>query len=114
MSKVILSEIDIARAGTRVSELARDILADDENDLDNVLEIYFIGRKLLGEVWGTEFHVFGVIASDTDHLPTSKVRPLCSHSMLEKSDEELRRVIEFYKSEVTDACHQILSKYQPI
>ncbi len=44
----------------RVSALARVILASDENYLDNVLELYQIDNRLLGEIRDTEFHVFGV------------------------------------------------------
>ena len=114
MNKVILNEQEYKETAKRATELANCFLAGDEDYLDNALEMNRIGNKLMGEVWGTEFHVFGVIGSDTDHLPTKKVRPLCSKSMLEKSDEELRGIIDFYKRDVASACNEILSKYQNV
>ena len=114
MNKVILNKAEYKNAANRAVELASCFLNSDENYLDNVLEINRTGNNLVGEVWDTEFHVFGVIASDTDHLPTNKVRSLCSQSMLEKSDEELQGIIMFYKTDVFKACHEILSKYQNV
>ncbi len=100
--------------GLKATELAGSLLESDADYLENVLELNSIGNRLVGEVWGTEFHVFGVIASDTDHLPVKKVRPLCSAAMLEKSDDELRGIIRYYRAEVWDACRRILSKYQNV
>ncbi len=65
-------------------------------------------------LWNTDFHVFGEIASDTDHLPMKDVRAHCSVRMLERSDRELIRVIVAYKGEVEIACHSILTKYQGV
>ena len=114
MNKVILNETEFRDDANRAIELARCLLQDDKDYLDTVLELNRIGNRLVGEVWDTKFHVFGIIASDTDHLPTKKVRPLCSQSMLEKSDEELEDIINFYEKDVADACRKILSKYQNV
>ena len=114
MSKIILNESEHREATKKAIELAGLLLSSTEDYLENVLKINRIGNRLVGEVWETEFHVFDVIASDTDHLPTKKVRPLCSQSMLEKSDKELQNVIKFYQTDVENACHQILSKYQNV
>lgn len=114
MNKVILNETEYGEAIKRAIELARCLLASNEDYLDNVLEINRLGHELVSEVWGTEFHVFGVIASDTDHLPTKKVRPHCSQSILTKSDEELENIIKFYKADVSHACHEILAKYENV
>ena len=92
--------------------LANSILRSDENYLDNILNLWRIGEQLLGKVWDTEFHVFGVIASDTDHLPLSKIRKYCSETMLEKSDIELSEIIKSYKNDVIEACNEILTKHQ--
>ena len=114
MNKLFLDEPKYKEAAKRATELAGYFLGDNENYLDNVLEMNRVGNELVGEIWDTEFHVFGVIASDIDHLPTNRVRPLCSESMLEKSEIELTGIIKFYKTDVASACHEILSKYQSI
>jgi hypothetical protein len=114
MDRVFTDESEFKRCASKAIELAGSLLESDADYLENVLELNSIGTRLVGEVWGTEFHVFGVIASDTDHLPTKKVRPLCSAAMLEKSDNELCGIIDSYKTEVSDACRRILSKYQNV
>lgn len=49
----------------KACELARKLLQSDENYLDHVIELWKIGNSLYGQVWDTEFHIFGVIESDT-------------------------------------------------
>lgn len=114
MDRVFTDESELKRCASKAIELAGSLLESDADYLEKVLELNSIGTRLVGEVWETEFHVFGVIASDTDHLPTKKVRPLCSAAMLEKSDNELREIINSYRTEVSDACGRILSKYQNV
>ena len=92
--------------------LANSLLLSNENYLDNTLNLWRVGERLLGVVWDTEFHVFGVIASDTDHLPLQKVREHCSERMLKESDIELSEIIKHYKDDVTEACNEILAKHQ--
>lgn len=114
MDRVFSDESELKRCASKAIELAGSLLESDAGYLEKVLELNSIGARLVGEVWETEFHVFGVIASDTDHLPTKKVCPLCSAAMLEKSDNELREIINSYRTEVSDACRRILSKYQNV
>ena len=70
-----------------VCRLAQEILQSSERYLENVIELRRIGDKLYGQCWNTEFHVFGVIESNTDHLPLEKlefnVQPKCLKSQIE-------------------------------
>jgi hypothetical protein len=93
-------------------ELAKSLLGSDAGYLDKVIELWKIGNSFYGQCWGTEFHVFGVIASDTDHLPTEKVREHCSSAMLDRSDKEMKETVAFYKDKVTEACNEILAKHE--
>ena len=95
-------------------QIAQTLLSSEDNYLDKVIELINIGNKIHGECWDTEFHVFGVIETDTDHLPIENVREKCSRKMLEKSDKELKKVIGFYKQDVIQACNDILSKYKNV
>ena len=95
-------------------EIARSLLESDSSYLDNVIELWKVGNSLYGQCWDTEFHIFGVIESDTDHLPTNKARGHCSQNMLDNSDGELKKVIKFYKNDVTKACNEILSKHKNV
>lgn len=94
--------------------LAKALLGSDREYLDKVIQLSKIGNSLYGQCWDTEFHVFGIIESDTDHLPTNKVREHCSATMLERSDEELKEVIAFYREGVNEACNAILAKHQNV
>jgi len=94
--------------------IAQDLLNSDEVYLDKVIELWKIGNEIHGQCWDTEFHIFGVIESDTDHLPIEKIRENCSKTMLENADKELTNVIDFYKQDVVQACNDILSKYKNV
>ncbi|WP_197467993.1 hypothetical protein [Neptuniibacter marinus] len=94
--------------------LAKALIESDIEYLDKVIQLWKIGNSLYGQCWGTEFHVFGVIESDTDHLPTTEVREHCSASMLESSDKELKELIAFYRESVKEACNAILAKHHNV
>jgi hypothetical protein len=95
----------------RACELAKKLLQSNENYIDHVNELWKIGNVLYGQVWDTEFHIFGVIESDTDHLPTKNVRQLCSEEWKSKADKEVGECISFYKQKVSEACNEILTRY---
>lgn len=98
----------------KACELAKSLLCSDEGYLDKVIELWKIGNSIYGQCWDTEFHVFGVIESDTDHLPTENVRAHCSEAMLIKSDKEIQEVVCLYKAQVTGACNEILAKHKSV
>ena len=95
----------------RACKLAKQLLHCNDNYLDLVLELWEIGNILYEQAWDTEFHIFGVIESSTDHLPTTKVRELCSKEWLAKTDIELTECINFYNQQVLEACNEIVAKY---
>jgi hypothetical protein len=102
---------DLVEEKKRACVLAKKLLQSNENYLDHVMELWKIGTTLYDQVWDTEFHIFGVIESDTDHLPTTKVRELCSKEWQAKADEELAECISFYRQKVSEACNEILVKH---
>lgn len=95
----------------RSVELAKKLLASNDGYLDNILELYDLSWEFYDQIWETEFHVIGVIESDTDHLPTKEVRKHCSEKMLRAADKEIVEIIEFYKKDLESACNQIINKY---
>ena len=58
-------------------QLATKLLESDEDYLDNVIGLWRIGNRKYEQCWDTKFHVFGVIESDTEHLPLKHVRANC-------------------------------------
>ena len=89
--------------------LATKLLESDDDYLNIVMNLCQIGNKKYGQCWNTEFHLFGIIASDTDHLPLIHVRERCSAEFLVKSDKELAEIVEYYRSDVVIACNLIVS-----
>ncbi|USD64110.1 hypothetical protein [Vibrio sp. SCSIO 43136] len=90
--------------------LAMSLLETDENYLENIVALTRIGNRKYGQCWNTEYHVFGLVASDTDHLPLNHVRPRCSEDFLVKADKELAETIEHYRIYVVKACNEIISR----
>jgi hypothetical protein len=88
---------------------AKKLLESDEDYLDNVIKLWRIGNEKYGQCWNTEFHIFGEIESETDHLPLTHVRSKCSEEFLAKADKELKETIEYYRDSVTKACNIIIS-----
>jgi len=93
-------------------KLAKKLLESDDNYLDNVIGLWRIGNRQYEQCWDTEFHIFGVIESDTDHLPLKHVRENCSAEFLAQSDKELAETIEFYKADVVSACNKIIELFK--
>ena len=95
-------------------KLAYKLLESDKDYLNNIIELWKIGNSLYGQCWDTEFHIFGLIESETDHLPLKHVRSNCSAEFLAKSDKELTEKISFYRNQVVDACNKIIELYKEI
>ena len=100
-----------ASCNQRACELAELLLNSDELYIDRVIDMLAMGREIHGDVWNTEFHVFGVISSDTDHLPMEGTRKFCSVQMLTNVDKEIKDTVVSYRTEVNEACNKILSLY---
>lgn len=103
--------IDSLEIKNHATSFAKALLLSDDDYVDHILELWRIGNFLYGQVWHAEFHIFGVIESETDHLPTKNVRGLCSESWLAKVDKEIAARIKFYREDVTHACTEILAKH---
>jgi hypothetical protein len=95
-------------------EHAKALLNNNSLFVDRVTELSYIGNRIYGQCWETEFHVFGLIASEADHLPLEKVRPFCSKEFLEKSDKEVSELIDLYSQDIRNACKAILSKFSNV
>ena len=104
-----MSEIKSFR--DRSCVLVVELVESEEFFLEKVIELWALGNKIYTEAWNTEFHVFGAISSDTDHLPLNRVRDKCSERFLVRSDEELKEIISSYEFELEKAYKDILSMH---
>ena len=91
-------------------KLVSKLLKSDNDYLENVIALCGIGNKKYELCWDTEFHIFGVITSETDHLPLKHMRVNCSAEFLSNSDNELTEIIEFYRADVVSACNKIIKQ----
>ncbi|HAS6064730.1 TPA: hypothetical protein I7135_21555 [Vibrio vulnificus] len=89
-------------------QLAKNLLETDENYLENIIALSRIGNEMYGQCWDTNYHVFGLRASETDHLPLNHVRLNYSEEFLAKADKKLIETIKFYRSDVVSACNKII------
>ena len=105
-------EAYINKVKEQACQVAIQLLESDKMYIDHTLELSNLGREIYAEIWNTEFHIFGVIASDTDHIPVNDMRNKCSEEFLERIDNETKELIVFYKKEVTKACNEILFKHK--
>ena len=90
--------------------IATKLMDNDENYLENIIALYKIGNNKYNQCWDTEFHIFGVIESETDHLPLKHMKKNCSDEFLAQSDKKLSEIIEFYKDDVISACNKIIKQ----
>ena len=99
----------------------RDALKTAHAVLDNGLGIIEGSIKLAAYAhsvvadWATDpdFVVFGVLASDTDHLPFGAVRDLWSVTALAKADEEINAIIQRDRDKVRQACANVIARFGP-
>ncbi len=63
--------------------------------------------------WGDDpdFVVFGLVASDTDHLPLGEVRSQWSEQALSKADAENERITAFYRDDILTACTNVIARF---
>ena len=99
---------EIKRYRERSCVLVQQLILSEELLLENILELWSLGNKIYTEAWCTEFHVFGVIASTTEHIPLGKVREKCSARFLNLADEEMKETAVLHKSDLNEAYGKIL------
>ena len=94
--------------------IMQDILNVAKNILSNEIDIVTGSRtisilrhnyKFVDE---TIFNFFVHIDSEYDHLPFDDVEKLCSKKLLEKKKCEIKKAQKMYKSDVDDACRNLI------
>ena len=60
----------------------------------------------------SDFSIFRVVDSDTDHLPVDFERKNWSPEALQRKDIEIAESEEFYKNQVFDACRELTKRFK--
>jgi hypothetical protein len=58
-----------------------------------------------------DFVIFGLVASESDHLPLGEVRQQWSAQALTKADAEIASICDFYRSQILAACSNVIARF---
>ena len=90
-------------------KVARAVLDGELNIIEGSIELARYAHDVVPD-WRVDpdFVVFGALASETDHLPVSRVRHLWSASALSKADEEMEAITIRHRPIVQRACENLI------
>jgi len=99
----------------------RDALRTAHAVLDNELGIIEGSIKLAGYAhhvvadWrlDPDFVIFGLIASETDHLPCGAVRDRWSAAALANADAEIEVITQGNRAKARQACESVIARFGP-
>jgi hypothetical protein len=93
-------------------QTARNLISGDISLLDGCVHLSQLSHQLVPD-WrlDPDLVIFGVVASDCDHLPLGEVRKLWSRDALVKADAEIEKLTAFYQTRVFDACISLIARF---
>ncbi|OYT87421.1 MAG: hypothetical protein CFE46_09605 [Burkholderiales bacterium PBB6] len=91
--------------------IARGLASGNVLLLDGVRRMASLRFQIKGCERDEDFLVFAVIDSETDHIPETSARGLCTPSWLEACDAELRDIGVFYERQIQDACNKLIARF---
>jgi hypothetical protein len=94
-----------------VAATARGIASGEVSLLDGARRIAALRFEIEGCERDEDLKVFVVIDSETDHIPKTAARSLCTQSWLENCDAELRDIGVFYERQIRDACNKLIARF---
>lgn len=89
---VLSGNVGIIQGSVRLASLAHDIVPNWTADED--------------------FLVFGVLSSETDHLPVGSARQYWSQVALADADQEISRIEQSARDEVVRACANVIKRFE--
>lgn len=94
--------------------MARSVLNNEIGIIEGCIALARFAHEVVPN-WSSDpdFVVFGVIASDTDHLPFGQVRDRWSSAGLAKADAEIEAITERHRVEVRQACENVIARFSP-
>lgn len=99
--------------GLRVEAVrhAKALLANQSEFLVAIRHLSCLRHEIGTSSSDEDFNIFLVIDSDTDHLPAGEAKSLCSPEWLQKSEAEVKKIQDFYHSELVVACNKIIERF---
>ena len=95
--------------------VAREVLTGKCGLIEGCIELAACGHYVV-PVWheDPDFRVFGLIASETDHLPFGNVRTRWAEAALSKADGEIAEIINANRARILTACRNIVSRFEDV
>ena len=95
-----------------VTTTAQAILDGTIGIIEGSITMYRISHEAVA-VWheDEDFRVFGLIASDTDHLPTGSARQYWNPAALAREDRKIEELEDRARSEVRVVCKNLLVRF---
>ena len=93
-------------------ETASAIISGEVSLIEGCVRLFSLSCGLVSD-WRTDpdFRVFGVVASDTDHLPTGSARSYWNVVALEREDVNIAQYEAQARAEVVLACQNIVARF---
>lgn len=111
MSRTILNEEKYNHICAEAVSLAKSVLADEGDYLNNVSKLNSLRFDLGNSEFDEDFLIFIEISSETDHMPLGNTRENCSAEWLEKCDKELSETKEYYRAKIERSCKSIIERF---
>lgn len=104
---------DQARA--EVVAAAQAILSGELGIIEGARVLSSLSSRLV-DSWATdpEFQVFGVLDTETDHLPVGRVREFWDPAALAEKDAIVQGIEAGSRAEVEEACRRLIARYRGV
>ena len=88
------------------------MLSGEISLIEGCVRLYALSHDLV-QTWhdDPDFLVFGVVASDTDHLPTGSARKYWSSDALAREDLKIAAYEAKSRADILAACQSIVSRF---
>jgi len=96
---------------SEVAKVARELRDGCISVVEGAWRLSALQREVTRADFDDDFMLFVAIASETDHLPVGEVRRRYSKAALQKADSEIKKVEEFYRAKVAEACEKLLVRF---
>ena len=106
-----LDETQVRALGAEVAEAARALASKEVPFLDGVRNLAGLRMRATGRDHDPDFMIFVAIDSESDHIPGSASRSLCSADWLRQCDQQVSVLEEHYESQVIVACEKLVRRF---
>jgi hypothetical protein len=97
----------------RVVAAAEAVLRGDVGIIEGAQRLSSLASAVVDDWFADpEFTVFGVLDTETDHLPVGRVREFWDPAALKEKDATVQRIEAGARSEVEAACRRLIIRFR--